>query len=130
MVKTVTREEIKKILWSIPGEKSPGIDGYGSQFFKDAWNIVGKEVEECVIELFKSGKMLKALNKIIITLIPKETHAESVGDYRPIAYCNTIYKVIYKVLCSRLKESLPTIISPSQSAFVEGRSIVQNISIC
>nr|XP_016515172.1 PREDICTED: uncharacterized protein LOC107831887 [Nicotiana tabacum] len=77
MVKTVTKEEIKKVLWSIPEEKSPGIDGYGIQFFKDAWDIVGKDVEECVTEFFKSSKMLKALNKIVITLIPKGTHVES-----------------------------------------------------
>lgn len=38
--------------------------------------------------------------------------------------------MISKVLCSRLKESLPNIISPSQSAFIEERSIVQNILIC
>nr|XP_009606576.1 uncharacterized protein LOC104100912 [Nicotiana tomentosiformis] len=85
MVKTVTREEIKKILWSIPGEKLPGIDGYGSQFIKDAWNIAGQDVEEYVTEFFKSGKMLKVLNRTVITLILKETNVELVGDYRPIA---------------------------------------------
>lgn len=90
MVETVTGEEIKKALWSIRGEKSPGIDGYGSQFFKDAWTIVGNDVVKCVTEFFKSGRLLKALNKIVITLIPKGTHAESVGDYRPIVCCSNI----------------------------------------
>lgn len=52
------------------------------------------------------------------------------GDYRPIAGCNTIYKVISKMLCNRLRLILPTLISANQSAFIAGRTIVQNVLIC
>lgn len=41
---------------------------------------------------------------------------------------NTTYKIITKVLTNRMKEVINTIISPSQLAFVEGRSIIDNIS--
>ncbi|XP_059295526.1 uncharacterized protein LOC132048856 [Lycium ferocissimum] len=74
--------------------------------------------------------MTKGLNATVITLIPKGTHAATVGDYRPISCCNTLYKVTSKMLCSRMKSVLPTIISENQSAFVKERSIVQNILIC
>lgn len=63
-------------------------------------------------------------------MIPKGNHASSVGDYRPIAGCNTIYKVVSKMLCNRLRLILPTIISENQSAFIAGRTIVQNVLIC
>lgn len=74
--------------------------------------------------------MLKLWNNIVFTLIPKSTHATNVGDYRPIAYCNTIYKIVSKMLWNRLRRVLPEIISENQSAFVADRSIVQNILIC
>ena len=36
LLKPVTKEEIKQALFDIPGSKTPGPDGFGSQFFKDA----------------------------------------------------------------------------------------------
>lgn len=40
---------------------------------------------------------------------------------------NTTYKVQAKLLASRLKSLLPTLIRPSQTGFVPGRSILDNI---
>ena len=48
-------------------------------------------------------------------------------DYRPISCCNTIYKCISKIIAARIKGCLPDIISPAQTAFVQGRSIADNI---
>ncbi|KAK3229945.1 hypothetical protein Dsin_001826 [Dipteronia sinensis] len=48
-------------------------------------------------------------------------------DFRPISYCNTLYKIIVKIIAKRIKPCLPDMISPSQSAFVAGRCIGDNI---
>ena len=48
-------------------------------------------------------------------------------DFRPISCCNTLYKIIAKIITNRIKPCLPGIISPSQLAFVAGRRIGDNI---
>ena len=51
----------------------------------------------------------------------------SMGDFRPISCCNTVYKCITKIIAKRCQEVLPHIIDESQSAFIKGRRISDNV---
>lgn len=119
--------EIHDTVFSLAQGKAPGPDGFGVEFFKHNWEIVGPLVIEAVKDFLTTGKLLREINNTILVLIPKVPNATSVNDYRPIACCNTIYKCITKILANRIAAVLSDIISPYQNAFVKGRRIRDNI---
>ncbi|XP_074301032.1 uncharacterized protein LOC141632378 [Silene latifolia] len=82
-----------------------------------------------VRNVYQTRNLIKQSNNTIITLVPKVDIPETVMQYRPIAYCNTLYKCISKVICNRLSTILPDIVSTSQGTFIKGRDIVGNILI-
>ncbi|KAL1198665.1 putative ribonuclease H protein [Cardamine amara subsp. amara] len=125
--KLPTPEEIRKEVFALPLNKSPGPDGYSGEFFRKAWGIVGEDFIAAVLECFTTGKMLKQWNCTAITLVPKKTGVERLCDYRPISCCNAVYKVVSKLLARRLESLLPEMISNTQSAFVKGRLLVENV---
>jgi len=98
-----TPEEVTATLFSLPRNKAPGPDGFTADFFISSWTIVGPCLIEAVIEFFKSGKLQKQVNATILALIPKTSSADKLGDFCPISCCNTIYKVISRILAKRLK---------------------------
>lgn len=65
----------------------------------------------------------------IYALFPKCDSPTSIKDLRPISLCNVVYKVVSKMLANILKGYLSKCISEEQSAFVEGRSIIDNSMI-
>lgn len=91
-------EEIKAVVFSLPRNKTAGPDGYSAEFFKACWPVVGGELVEAVMEFFTSGQLLKQWNATTIILIPKIPNTSLTSDFRPISLCNTVYKVISKLL--------------------------------
>ncbi|KAL0402425.1 UNVERIFIED_CONTAM: hypothetical protein Slati_4272400 [Sesamum latifolium] len=107
--------------------KSPGPDGMPPIFFQKSWAIVRADVIACVLNLLNSHVMPQNLNATQIVLIPKCKHPEFLSQFRPISLCNVVYKIASKTITNRMKPILDRIISPSQSAFVPGRLISDNI---
>lgn len=121
-----TYEEVRKALFSMASYKAPGPDGFHPIFFKSKWEVVGQDVFNFVASVFENPSLIGNVNHTLLTLIPKLDDPKTAADFRSIALCNVIYKVVTKVLTNRIRLVLPHIIAGSQSSFIQGRNTKDN----
>ena len=129
MITIPSSEEIRSMFFKLNPNKAPGPDGLTSAFFKSSWEIIGVEVIAAVKNFFATNFLPATANATILSLVPKFPGASKISDFRLISCLNTVYKVVSRLLVKRLKPLLPTLILPSQTAFVNGRLLVENTTL-
>ncbi|KAK9690046.1 hypothetical protein RND81_09G100800 [Saponaria officinalis] len=129
LIRPVTRSEIKLALHAIDSNKSPGVDGFSSGFFKAAWHIIEADFCCAIEDFFKTSFMPKQANATLVSLIPKKQVPQIVKDFRPILCCSVVYKTVSKILISRLQRVMPKLVGKEQAAFIQGRSLFDNVLI-
>ena len=122
-------EEVHKAVFYCGKDKSPGPDGFSMSFFQSCWEVVKGDLMKVMQDFFQSGIVNGVTNETFICLIPKKANSVKVTDYRPISLVTSLYKVISKVLASRLREVLGNTISQSQGAFVQKRQILDAVLV-
>jgi len=68
-------------------------------------------------------------NASFICLIPKNDNLQQLSDYKPISLVGCVCKIFSKILSIRLKKVISKVIDIRQSAFLEGRGILDNILV-
>ena len=118
-----SNEEIWGALKSMKPYKAPGVDGLHARFFQRFWLLVGNSVKKMVRDIFENHEMPAFLNQALIVLIPKQLGPETIGHFRPISLCNTVYKIVSKFLVQRLRPLLPSLVSPMQAPSLRGEEV-------
>ncbi|XP_031124183.1 uncharacterized protein LOC116026896 [Ipomoea triloba] len=99
-------EEVKATLFSMFPDKAAGSDGMNPGFYQHYWDVVGSDVSSFVIKCLNECTMPDGLNDTNVVLIPKMSCPEKVSDFRPIALCNVVYKIMAKMVANRMKPLL------------------------
>jgi hypothetical protein len=72
---------------------------------------MGEDLLNVMEESRCTGQISGALNATFFALIPKISNPFTFNDFRPISLCNFVYKVISKIIASRIKDKLTSCIS-------------------
>jgi len=129
LARLFAKDEIKLAIFDMGAFKAPRPDGYQALFFQRYWDITGGQVIHTVLNVLEGRTFPESLNDTFLVSIPKVENPQSMTQQRPIGLCNVSYKAITKSIANHLKQVLPKLIAPTQSSFVPGRQISDNIII-
>lgn len=129
LISPIEEEEIKKAVWSCKGSQAPGPDGFNMNFIKEAWDFIKDDIVKFIQSFAESGILPKGFNVAFISLIPKVENAKCLKDFRPISLVGCLYKILAKVLARRLNEVIGSVVSERQSAFIQGRQILDGVLV-
>lgn len=127
----IVAAEVKAALATADWDTSPGQDGLTVEFYAHFWQAMARLLIAAVNEAFDdvaSDAPLADFLQGILTLIPKlGKPADEKGGYRPITLLDIDTRLVAKVVANRLQVPLEIIISPTQTAFINGRDIADNV---
>ena len=128
--KDISTEELEAVVKSLSNNKSPGWDGLTNEFYKKFWQKLKHVFSEVLSEAVRMKTLPPSLRIGVITLLPKPKTPQElnyISNWRPITLLNTDYKIFAHVIKNRILQTVPKIISKSQSGFQAGRSTTDNL---
>ena len=126
----INETEILINLKGLKNGKTPGSDGLPPEFYKFFWIDIKILVTDSIQYALNNNRLSIEQKRGIITLLPKKSKNRIfLKNWRPISLLNTDYKLISKILASRLQQVLPDIINVDQSGYLKNRYIGENIRL-
>ena len=120
----LTEKELFTALKSMENNKSPGNDGLTKEFYIAFWTEIKNPFLASVQAASVKGELSTSQRQAVIKLTEKRDRGKRlIKNWRPISLLNIDMKLITKVLATRLKKVLPSLISPNQTGYVENRFI-------
>lgn len=122
-----SKEEVLYALKQLQNEKTPGIDGFSKEFMLQFWEWLGPWVLEIINTAWATQSLHPDITRGIIKLLPKQVFCSTFAHWRPISMMGIIYKIMAKAIAIRVSPLLRNTVHSSQSGFIGGRSIYDNI---
>ena len=124
----ITLEELTKALKSFANNKTPGCDGLTKEFYVTFWQELAPILLETLNYCSQRHLLTNSQRRGVLTLIhKKEKDRTNVANYRPISLPNIDYKLLSKVLATRIKGVINKVIHSDQIEFLEDRFIGEGV---
>ena len=126
----LSEDECLNAIKKLKNNKSPGTDGFTSEFYKFFWPELKSDMTSSFNYAFQNGTLSISQRGGIISLIPKKDKDRTLlENLRPISLLSVDYKILTKAIAKRLEKILPKIINHDQTGYIKGRFIGENVRL-
>ena len=125
----IDQKEATKTCNILPTGKAPGPDRIPNKFYKTFSATVGPIIAKVINESRKKGVFPPGFSDGIITLLYKKKDRDDPRNYRPITLLNGDYKIMMRILATRMNEAVVQFVSPGQTGFVPEALLAENIML-
>jgi exonuclease III len=129
---SITEDCIRMVMKGVPVGKSPGCDGLPYEVYVALSDILLPPMVSAFNEAFQAGEeacLSDSQRTGIMALLHKGDNkpVDELSSFRPITLLNCDYKLVARVLVRRLTPMASTVVDATQTAFLPGRWIGDNI---
>ena len=126
----MSRKECEEMIKEMKNGKTPGTDGLTVEFYKISLNDIKVAMVNSFNYSFQTNSLSELHKQGLITLLPKSNKdLTNLSNWRPISLLNVDYKIMAKSIANRIKKVLTRLIDSSQTGFIKGRYIGENIRL-
>lgn len=124
----ITLEELENALKDMAKGKASGPDGLPLEVYAQYQGHILPALLKVYHTSHAEGTLPDSFSEAtIIVLLKPDKNPVECGSYRPISLLNMDYKLLTKILATRLRDIIPHLIHPDQSGFIKGRSTSNNL---
>ena len=90
--------------------------------------MIGRDLLLVLRDSFNKGQLPLSCSRAVLTLIPKKGDLQEIKNWRSVALLCTDYKLLSKVLATRLRKVMEHVIHVDQTYCAPSRLISDNIT--
>lgn len=126
MMEDPTKEEVERLVMSLPKDKSSGIDGVTIEMLLHFWPIMKPVCTKLIKAFWRDGTLTTKVVAGVIKLIPKNHEIVLLLNWRSLTMLTLAEKLCAIFLANRIKKPTNKVIDKQQTGFLEGRNIMDN----